>query len=198
MKDWIANKRSTFATLGASSHSKGDREEHDYYATDPIAVQRFMEEVKWSTEEEIWEPACGEGHIAKTLEDLNYIVHSTDLIDRGYGKSEIDFLQTTYRDVGINIITNPPYRYALEFVEKSLDTILPGYKVAMLLRIQFLEGVKRGKFFKTNPPKIVYVFSRRVACAINGKFEDVKGSATAFCWFVWEKGYTGETIVKWL
>ena len=33
-KDWIGNKKSTFSTLGASSHSEHDRQVDDYYATE--------------------------------------------------------------------------------------------------------------------------------------------------------------------
>ena len=41
-KDWTGNKATTFATLGASSHSKHDREENDYYATDPSTIEKLF------------------------------------------------------------------------------------------------------------------------------------------------------------
>ncbi len=42
MKDWKGNTRSTFATLGASTHSDHDCEENDYYATDPKAAELLL------------------------------------------------------------------------------------------------------------------------------------------------------------
>ena len=41
-KDWIGNKKSTYITLGASNHSLHDREENDYYATDPVALEKLL------------------------------------------------------------------------------------------------------------------------------------------------------------
>lgn len=100
-----------------------------------------------------------------------------------------------------NIITNPPYRYATEFIYKALSIIPNGYKVAMFLKVQFLEGKERKRLFTQFPPKCVYVSSSRILCAKNAEFEKMKaggGSAVAYAWYVWEKGYKGETIIKWI
>lgn len=79
-----------FKSLGATNHKKeGNREVHDYYATDPRAVEMLCDLEGFSRT--IWEPACGEGHIAKVLESRGYEVVATDLIDRGFGKV-YDFL----------------------------------------------------------------------------------------------------------
>ena len=37
-------------------------------------------------------------------------------------------------------------------------------------------------------------------CAKNGDFDEMiagGGSAVAYAWYVWEKGYKGDTILKW-
>ena len=69
----------------------------------------------------------------------------------------------------------------------------------MFLRLQFLEGKERREFFRSFPPKVVYVFSYRITCAANGDFENARNNtAVAYAWFVWEKGYKGDTVVKWL
>lgn len=184
----------TFVTLGASNHSKSEREENDYYATRPEDVKKLLDIEKFSNN--IWEPACGGGHISEVLKRNGYKVYSTDLIDRGYGDEFFDFFSTKNVFNG-DIITNPPYSMALEFLKHSLDRIKEGNKIAMLLKIQFLEGKARGKFYKTNPPKNVYVFSERTYCAKNGNF-DKKETAICYCWFIWEKGFTDDTIVKWI
>jgi len=198
MKNWTGNKNSIYKTLGASNHAKEDRQEQDYYATDPKAVEMLLELEKFN--KKIWEPACGEGHISEVLKNKGYTVLSTDLIDRNYGKGNVDFLKIkeNYKWPG-DIISNPPYRYAQEFVEKALSLINTNNKVAMFLKIQFLEGKKRKKLFKKYPPKIIYVSSSRLLCAPNGDFEKQrkKGSAVAYCWFIWQKGFIGDPIIKW-
>ena len=68
----------------------------------------------------------------------------------------------------------------------------------MFLRIQFLEGIKRKSFFEKYPPKVVYVSSKRIRCAKNGEFDKYSNGAVMFAWFVWEKGYNGDIIVKYL
>ena len=41
-KDWTGNKNSIFKTLGASNHTDKERQNEDYYATDPIAIDTCM------------------------------------------------------------------------------------------------------------------------------------------------------------
>lgn len=196
MKDWTGNRRSTFATLGASSHADHDREINDFYATDPKAAVVLLEVEPELTD--IWEPACGAGHLAKVFAQYNRLAAASDLIDRGYGKPNVDFLQCNYHHDG-DVVTNPPFRYAMEFVQKALELIPDRRKVAMFLRIQFLEGKARRKFFDEYPPQTVYIFNSRIKCAMNGDFEATKGSAALqYAWFVWEKGWKGETRVKWI
>lgn len=80
-----------------------------------------------------------------------------------------------------------------------MEIIDDGHKVAMFLKLQFLEGKARRELFRKWPPKTVYVSSSRLHCAMNGDFEKyAKSNAIAYAWFVWVKGYTGDTVVKWI
>ena len=196
-KDWIGNKNSIFKTLGASNHTDKERENDDFYATDPDAGKMLLELVELN--KNIWECACGQGHLSKIFEDAGYNVKSTDLIDRGYGETGVDFLSQTELFDG-DIISNPPYKWAKEFVEKGLELVNDGNKVIMFLKLQFMEGKARKKLFTKHPPKTIYVSSSRITCAKNADFEMMKaggGSAVAYAWYVWEKGFNGDTIVKW-
>jgi hypothetical protein len=190
-KDWIGNTKSTYVTLGASSHSKGERETNDYYATDPKCAKELYDLNLGIYN--VWEPACGEGHLAKYFDKKGILFKATDLIERGYGV-QADFLKQVDLYDGW-IVTNPPYKYAQEFCEKAIA--LSG-NVAMFLKLTFLEGQKRKSLFKNHPPKYVYVYSSRRKCAINGDFEGTGSSAAAYAWFIWEKDFIGETTIRWI
>lgn len=193
-KDWIGNTQATFVTLGATNHSQSERESNDFYATEPKAIKLLMEVEKFN--HNIWECCCGTGHLSEAMKELGYNVISSDLIDRGYGKGGVDFLQCNKQWKG-DIITNPPYKFANQFIVKSLELLQTGNKLAMFLPIRYLEGKARRKIFEENPPEVVYISSGRIVCAINGDFKKVKGSAMSYAWFIWKKGYKGETKLRW-
>lgn len=195
--DWTGNKNSVFKTLGASNHTTKARHAEDYYATDPKAIDLLLELDFFNPQ--IWEPACGEGHMSKQLEKYGYSVKSSDLCDRGYGE-RIDFLFMNNVEWNGDIITNPPYSVAQEFIETALGVVRENAKVAMFLKLQFMEGKSRKRLFIEHPPKTIYVSSSRLLCAKNGEFQKMRdggGSAVAYAWYVWVKGYKGETVVKW-
>ena len=184
-----------FKTLGSSNHTPDERAQFDYYATDPQAVEMLLALETFAPV--IWEPACGEGHISNVLAAHGYEVISTDLIYRGFGEPEpMDFLTETFPEFEGDIITNPPYSAGLEFVERALETVRPGGKVAMFLKVQFLEGKRRGELFSKTPPRTVYISRSRLACAKNGDFSHIE-KAIADAWYVWEKGFIGDRGSKW-
>ena len=199
-QDWLGNTRSVFSSLGASNHSKDGRENKDFYATDPHALEVFLETLKQDgivLPHKICEPACGMGHLSKVLEKHGYEVDSYDLYDHGYGKAGVNFLESGLKYECF--LTNPPYKYALEFVKKALENVLLNGYVIMFLKIQFLEGKGRYLFFQKNPPKYVYVNSSRQNCAKNADFEKhIRNSAICYAWFVWQKGFSGEPIIRWI
>lgn len=197
MKDWTGNQKSTFTCLGASNHSLTEREDNDFYATEPKALELLLDIEEFDPF--VWECACSKGHLSEVLKKRGYIVKSTDLIDRGYGEGGIDFLQTQEQHNG-DIITNPPYKCAQQFVEHALDIIPNGQRVAMFLKLTFLESNTRRKMFERYPPEFIYVSSSRLQCAKGGEFEAYKqsgGTAVAYGWFIWRKGFTGEPRVRW-
>lgn len=203
-KDWKGNVNSLWKTIGATSHTKNDREQDDYYATDPVAIDKLL--AVEQPHNFIWECACGGGHLSEKLSERGFNVFNTDIKNRGYEKQhfELDFLSQEEQpfDFDYDILTNPPYKFAKEFVLKALDLLHNGCKCYMFLKLTFLEGKARyNELFSKTPPQKVYVFTERVLCAKNAEFQRMKdggGSAVAFAWFVWEKGYNGETIVDWL
>lgn len=184
----------TFVTMGANG-LVSDREENDFYATEPKATELLLE--KETFNKNILEPCAGKGHMRDVLVSHGYNVTATDLIYRGVDdiKQEDVF---NINEFDGDIITNPPYKIALPILKHCLDIIPDGNKVAMFLKVLFLEGKERKKFFEENPPKVIYVASGRLNCAKNGDFDKYTSSAVAYAWFVFEKGYKGDTVVKWI
>ena len=193
MNDWTGNKKTTFATLGASSHSETEREKNDFYATSPVAVHELLKHHEF--QKNILEPSCGNGIMSEALKEHGHIVKSSDLIDRGYG-DVMDFFSIESAS-GMDIVTNPPYRYSKQFVEHALKIVDDGSEVAMFLRIQFLQSKSRRDLFDKTPPKLVFIPSGRIACAKNADFENIGSSAQMYAWFIWEKGFTDSTQIKW-
>lgn len=189
-----------FVCLGASNHSNREREENDFYATPPIATEKLLSIFNLNKNITILEPCCGKGHISKILEKNNYKVISHDLYYRGYGKGGIDFLKETKENIDVNIVTNPPYKYAQEFVEKSLKYVKEGNYVIMFLKLTFLEGSKRYNLFKSFPPKYIYIFSDRVNSSLGGDFskDSQTGGAVCYAWYIWEKGFKNKPTIDWI
>jgi hypothetical protein len=170
-----------------------DREKDDFYPTPAPGTRALLASEKFDGG--IWEPACGDGAISNVLKEHGYNVLSTDLFDRGYGESRIDFLMEQ-RLLAPNIVTNPPFKMAEEFVRHSLN--LGAEKVAMLLRLAWLEGSARKALFESTPLARVHVASRRLSMARGGTDNGKGGgSMIAFAWFVWDQSHHGATELRW-
>lgn len=176
------------------SRSVGFQRQDDFYSTPPEAVKALCAVEKFDGA--IWEPACGTGAISDALISYGYDVVSTDLVDRGYGTSGIDFLMESAA-LAPNIVTNPPYKLSEEFADQALR--LATRKVAFLMRLLWLEGQKRKLLFQKSPLSRVWVFSKRLPRMHGHDFEGERTtSAMAFAWFVWEHGHTGAPVIGWL
>jgi hypothetical protein len=142
---------------------------------------------------DIWECACGDGAMSKVLEGLEAPVFSSDLYQRGYGESGLDFLNPTRS--ADNIVTNPPYNCAEGFVASGVRHARR--KFALLLRLAFLEGANRANtIFARTPPSRVWVFSERITFYPAGAQRKGSGT-TAHAWFVWDKDAPSGTELKW-
>jgi hypothetical protein len=176
------------------------RQEDDFYATDPKALELFIGKLKEDGLEinyNVWECACGQGHLSEVLKRHNHNVYSSDLIERGYGDTGIDFLKCDKQIIG-DILTNPPFKLAEKFVEKGMELLNYGNRLYLFLKIQFLEGQNRHKLFKKYPPKYVYCYSSRQKCARDGEFEKYTATTQFYAWFIWEKGNKNLPIINWI
>lgn len=164
----------------------------DFFPTPAWATHALIDNETF--EGDIWESACGNGAMAEVLATAGNRVISTDLVDRGYGEGGVDFLHTNRR--AANVVTNPPYNAAEGFVRSGLHAA--DRKVALLLRLAFLEGANRQRtVFTENPPSRVWVFSERITFYPEGAIQKGTGT-TAYAWFVWDKDAAEGSELRWL
>lgn len=187
---------SSQSIIGAKRSDGTEREINDFYASDPIVISELRKFV--DIQGSVWECACGNGNLSKELLKIKKVFHvfSSDLIYRGYECSIFDYLKYTNSfPMYTWIVTNPPYKHGLEFAKKALKD---ASNVAFLMKLSWLESIKRKAFFKKNPPSKVLVYSKRPGIYKN----DIKTKNTgliAFAWFVWEQERDNkDTIIKWI
>ena len=162
------------------------RQKEDFYPTPRYVTQALLD--NYELLGKIWEPACGDGRMAEVLKEKYADVECSDLIDRGYGAAGVDFLLSDKK--APNIITNPPFQLAYEFIVQGLKSAEK--TLALLLPIRYLTGKKRAKLYAQFPPAKVIVIPNKVDFLGFGK------PAMEFAWFIWEKGRkTGITQIVW-
>ena len=171
----------------------------EFYPTPPQATRALLSVEDFDGP--IWEPACGEGHISKVLEKAGYDVVSTDLIGRGFGEGDVDFLrERTAR--AKHIVTNPPYGRGLgdAFVRRALAlTARTEGSVAMLLNLASLCHPTRHQLWTTQPPAVIYALDELV-CWPEGKPYLARSTTAShrYCWVVWKPGHVGRPAFWWL
>lgn len=167
------------------------RPENDFYPTPPQGTKLLFKNETFIGD--IWEPACGDGAMSTIIEEYGYRVLSTDLEPRGYG-DQLDFLSSTNL-LAPNVVTNPPFSIAQEFATHALE--LGCKKLALLVKLQFLETQKRTEWLETTPLKNVWVSKSRLSLYRNG-VKMKNGGMIAFCWCVWERDYIGRPMLGWV
>jgi hypothetical protein len=200
-----ANLRAAIGTASASKADRGD----NFYQTPPEATRTLLAFESFSST--VWEPACGLNAIGRILEDVDYEVILSDLVDRGCANRDGelqavgDFLASRKDEAvdGPDIVSNPPYGEVLnDFVAHALREHRPG-KMALLLNLNFLCGFAdeaRNFVMDENPPARVYVFKRRLPMMHREGWDGKKASSRMnTAWFVWELQddgtYGTETVI---
>lgn len=173
-----------------ASRSAIDRSTTDFYPTPPevtVALARWMaEEGILRSGQFIWEPACGQGHMAEVFRELGHPVIATDLFDDSYGEGGVDFLTTPARYTDF-VITNPPFKVASQFAQRIAELNVGG---ALLLKSQFWHAATRRALFAELPPYAVLPITWRPDFLMGSK----SSSPTMdVLWTVWLPGHTGPT-----
>ena len=140
----------------------------------------------------VWEPACGRGHMSRVLAERDAKVVSSDIADRGFGQV-FDFLSLEGLGLGVPpfgpvdwVITNPPFSELHRFVQQALRVSRRG--VAMLARLQIMEGVERFEtIYRPYAGHVCFAnFVERLPIEEGCVAADIS-SATAYCWVIIDK-----------
>lgn len=155
------------------------RNEADFYPTPSDCTKAVLSAFPFLyTRGTVWEPACGDGAIARVIEGLNGTVIGTDLHDRGYGTSGVDFLTTDSIEGFTSIVTNPPFFLAEDFIRTASEYRVP---FAMLLKVTYWNSKRRLKLFRETGPHAVCPLTWRPSfCKERGKSPTLD-----FIWTVW-------------
>lgn len=122
------------------------RSKSDFYPTPPDATQALLDFIRIPKGTLVWEPACGEGHMVRVLEENGMQVIGTDI------QCGTDFLTADKPSAIQWIITNPPFSLAEQFIRRSAQHSVP---FAMLLKAQYWNAKKRYPLFLELPPSYV-------------------------------------------
>ena len=172
----------------------------DDFPTPPWATRGFMEyvipECGPFSDMSCLEPACGAGHMAKVLKEYFGEVRSSDAHQYGYGAVR-DYLDVPYEANAVDwVITNPPFRLAEQFVQRSLVVARCG--VAVLVRTVFIESVGRYRdLFERTPPTKFAQYAERVPM-VRGRLDRKASTATGYAWLVWEKDRLATPQLMWV
>jgi hypothetical protein len=169
-----------------------DRNADNWYQETPACVDAFLEAELLVGN--VWDPACGAGNIPERCRARGLDVFASDLRDRGYGDTGVDFLRSS-RTVD-NIVTNPPFRLAEPFVRHALT--MARRKVAIVTRVAFIVGRARCKLLTNTPVSRIWVIPSRVAKPPSGKAVEAKNGSVAYCWIVWDHDWRAEPLLGWL
>lgn len=164
----------------------------DFFPTPPWATRAFVAHVALPVlgvrddwDELVWEPACGQGHMAEPLKESFRFTMASDVHDYGYGRVG-DFLETEESGPETDwTFTNPPFNAAVAFARKALAVSVRG--VALLVRTQWLHTIERYELFRDHPPFVIAYYVERVPMH-RGRWEPEGSTATDYCWVCWEHG----------
>ena len=232
----------------SATNRGAQRAPDDYYATPAWTIDALLKHVlpDGTSRPQYWyiDPGCGDGAIIERLIVTAHVEPGSiigveavearsklarerfsgcSILDSDYLDSEVMGYMARRRNGAFMIIGNPPYSHAIEFAERSLAIAgtRPGSIVCFLLRLAFLETIKRAEFHRAHPshvfvlprrPSFCHSFkctgnagarheevklskpttTARLACSTCGiNMKKTTSDATAYGWFVWGDGKPG-------
>jgi len=168
----------------------GQRKKSDFYETPYSMTQQFLDLKLFNVTSRTLEPACGNGAIVSVLKANGFNDVVSYDIEANFLIESIKYEQ---------IVTNPPFSLAYEFILKAKEV---SERFAMLLPLSYLHGKKRyDGIYSDNSFALqsVNVFCRypmlgeKLRC--DGKY---KTGMMVYAWFVWDKTHSGSAAINWI
>lgn len=196
-------EKRTGSTLAGSSGAP--RSNLDFYQTPCHDVEKFLIASGLVPDSGIvLEPSAGDGNISTTV--AKYRPHanviSGDIVEREFKLDYVaDFLTQTFNKPVDGVITNPPFTHAEAFIRKGLEVCAGD--VIMLLKLAFLETQGRAELFGMGHLREVYVSRSRINCyapdaPVSSTGRRTNSSTMAMAWFVFNRNYKGDPVLKWV
>ena len=172
------------------------REKHGFYPTppDPTLALVAHERHRLTRFPHIWEPACGDGAMARDLRSCGLTVVESDLVERhragenGARPTPVirDFFAFGPRSrLAPAIVTNPPFELVNwahgrgRWIRHALEVCRVDYMALFLpANVFFASGM--GALWADHPPTRIYDICWRI------DFTGQGASPTSNCWFVWD------------
>jgi hypothetical protein len=150
----------------------------DDFQTPPGALEPLLPYLRkdWV----IWECACGKGNLVEGLKQKGFNVFGTDLYVEYGDEPKKDFLTEAPNRAFDCIITNPPYRYKQQFLERCYELKKP---FALLLPLTTFETEKRQRLFRENGIEVIFM-PKRINFETPNKIVN-SSSWFATAWFTW-------------
>lgn len=181
-----------------SSTNRGTkRRKSDYYVTPVEEIEKFLNHiykddshVTQAMNKNMLDPCAGgdKDHPMSYLTafkntNIGSFLETIDIRQDSRAYIKEDYLNyNTEREYDI-IISNPPFRDALDFIKKSLNDVRDEGYVIYLLRLNFFGSQKRFKFWQKNMPLYTYVHHKRMSFTDEGGTDSIE-----YAHFVWQKG----------
>lgn len=189
----------------SASHGEAGyaRRPADAYFTEPWVTRALLAAVDFSPDRRrgatvIWEPACGDGRMAREIEAAGYRLVASDLNAWGYGHSGVDFLSTDsqWGSLADAIVTNPPFNQAVLFAARALQLTEPRCgQVALLQRHEWDAALERHPLFNRPPFAAKLVLHKRPLWS-----DDPATASPRFphAWYLWDWRHSGPAVLRYL
>lgn len=158
------------------------REKDDFYPTPPEPTRAILRAEKGylSRFPVVWEPACGDGAMAREIERYGHETICSDLIERGAG-AEIASFYDYSSPPSPAIITNPPFCECNSgaWINHALGVLRVDY-MALLLPFNWPGAESRAGLWAKYPPSRVYLMRWRI------DFTGAGSPPMLNAWYVWD------------
>lgn len=169
------------------------------HATGADAVERLLPVLtgEFKVTGPVWEPACGDGAIARVLTAAGHEVIASDVADHGFGRVGVDFLKER-RPLARTIWTNPPFGdaggerffgHAMRLLRRMPADRARPRRLILLHRARFLETRPRDALFEI-PEFRLAVFLARDRTAMMHRAghagKKLAKSPEFYAWLIWD------------